>query len=169
MTSLSPPLRRVAGAGLLGALLMLAGCASPAVEQYAAEQPRLLLREYFDGPMTAHGVFTDRSGQVVRRFTAWPVAPAAQQTKPTTRKTTPARDVLKNSSAARDGAPQRAHSAAPARWWLTTSHCIRPKDTMEPTTSNAAVWLRLGRRPKFAPPENGYVHAVWASMIETLA
>ena len=109
------------------------------------------------------------AAKVVRRFTAWPVAPAAQKTKPTTRKTTPARDVLKNSSAARDGAPQRAHSAAPARWWLTTSHCIRPKDTMEPTTSNAAVWLRLGRRPKFAPPENGYVHAVWASMIETLA
>ena len=69
MTSPSLPLRRAAGAGLLGALLMLAGCASPAVEQYAAEQPRLLLREYFDGPMTAHGVFTDRSGQVVRRFT----------------------------------------------------------------------------------------------------
>lgn len=69
MTPQSLPLRRAAGAGLLGALLMLAGCASPAVEQYAAEQPRLLLREYFDGPMTAHGVFTDRSGQVVRRFT----------------------------------------------------------------------------------------------------
>ena len=69
MTSPSLPLRRAAGAGLLGALLMLAGCASPADEQYAAEQPRLLLREYFDGPMTAHGVFTDRSGQVVRRFT----------------------------------------------------------------------------------------------------
>ena len=69
MTSPSLPLRRAAGTGLLGALLMLAGCASPAVEQYAAEQPRLLLREYFDGPMTAHGVFTDRSGQVVRRFT----------------------------------------------------------------------------------------------------
>ena len=53
MTSPSLPLRRAAGAGLLGALLMQAGCSSPAVEQYAAEQPRLLLREYFDGPMTA--------------------------------------------------------------------------------------------------------------------
>jgi hypothetical protein len=61
--------RRLAGAGLLGALLALAGCAAPAVERYAAEQPRLVLREYFDGPLTAHGLFTDRSGAVVRRFT----------------------------------------------------------------------------------------------------
>jgi hypothetical protein len=46
----------------------LAACASPSVEQYAAEKPALDLRQYFNGPMTAHGVFTDRSGVVKRRF-----------------------------------------------------------------------------------------------------
>jgi len=52
---------------LLG-LPLLAACASPTVEQYAAEKPTLDLRQYFNGPMTAHGVFTDRNGVVKRRF-----------------------------------------------------------------------------------------------------
>jgi len=52
----------------LGAAL-LTGCASaPTPEDYAKETPRLELRRYFDGPITAHGIFTDRSGKVVRRF-----------------------------------------------------------------------------------------------------
>lgn len=52
---------------LLG-LPFLAACASPTVDQYAAESPVLDLRRYFNGPMTAHGVFTDRNGVVKRRF-----------------------------------------------------------------------------------------------------
>lgn len=55
---------------LLGAgTWALAGCAGPQVQDYAQERPRLDLREYLDGPLTAHGVFTDRSGKVLRRFT----------------------------------------------------------------------------------------------------
>ena len=46
----------------------LAGCASQRVEDYAAEQPVLDLRGYFDGRIDAYGIFTDRSGRVVRRF-----------------------------------------------------------------------------------------------------
>ena len=46
----------------------LAGCASQRVEDYAAEQPVLDLRRYFDGRIDAYGIFTDRSGRVVRRF-----------------------------------------------------------------------------------------------------
>ncbi len=46
----------------------VAGCAGPQVQDYAQEQPRLDLKEYFSGPMKAHGVFTDRSGRVVKRF-----------------------------------------------------------------------------------------------------
>ena len=49
--------------------LLVAGCASPTPADYAQEQPVLDLRSYLDGPLTAHGVFTDRSGKVVRRFT----------------------------------------------------------------------------------------------------
>jgi hypothetical protein len=39
------------------------------VQDYAAEKPVLNLREYFNGTLDAHGVFTDRSGRVVKRFT----------------------------------------------------------------------------------------------------
>ena len=54
----------------LSTLTGLSGCASPPVPaDYAQEQPRLDLRSYFNGPLTAHGVFIDRSGRVVKRFT----------------------------------------------------------------------------------------------------
>jgi hypothetical protein len=51
------------------AAALLGGCASPAPADYAAERPLFDLRAYFDGPLQAHGIFTDRSGKVVRRFT----------------------------------------------------------------------------------------------------
>ncbi len=51
-----------------GTLLGLSGCASQDIQQYAAEKPALDLAEYFNGKIVAHGVFQDRSGQVVRRF-----------------------------------------------------------------------------------------------------
>jgi hypothetical protein len=51
------------------AVFLLAGCASaPTPTDYARETPQLDLRSYFNGPLTAHGLFTDRSGKVVRRF-----------------------------------------------------------------------------------------------------
>ena len=50
-------------------LALLAGCASPQVSDYAAEQPALDLRQYFKGTVDAYGVFTDRSGKVIKRFT----------------------------------------------------------------------------------------------------
>ncbi len=57
---------------ILAALVVvwgLAGCASaPTPADYAAEKPVLDLKQYFNGELTAHGVFTDRSGKVVRRF-----------------------------------------------------------------------------------------------------
>jgi hypothetical protein len=49
--------------------LGLAACASPSPADYAAEKPELDLQRYFNGDITAHGIFTDRSGKVVRRFT----------------------------------------------------------------------------------------------------
>ncbi|RZL31778.1 MAG: DUF3833 domain-containing protein [Rubrivivax sp.] len=51
------------------AALSMAGCASaPVPEDYAAEQPAFSLERYFNGPLTAHGLFTDRAGKVKRRF-----------------------------------------------------------------------------------------------------
>jgi len=54
----------------LAAAALLGACASaPTPADYAAERPLLDLKTYFNGPLTAHGIFTDRSGKVVRRFT----------------------------------------------------------------------------------------------------
>jgi hypothetical protein len=47
----------------------LQGCASQKIEAYAAEKPVLDLQQYFNGTLDAYGVFTDRSGTVVKRFT----------------------------------------------------------------------------------------------------
>ncbi len=47
----------------------LTGCATPTPTDYAAERPLFELERYFDGRITAHGIFTDRSGKVARRFT----------------------------------------------------------------------------------------------------
>lgn len=46
----------------------ISGCAGPQVQDYAQETPHLDLRTFLNGPLTAHGVFTDRSGRVVKRF-----------------------------------------------------------------------------------------------------
>jgi hypothetical protein len=67
LTTLSNTRRAVVALGVV--VLLLAGCASgPTPADYARETPQLDLRNYFNGPLTAHGLFTDRSGKVVRRF-----------------------------------------------------------------------------------------------------
>jgi hypothetical protein len=50
------------------AAAVLTGCAGPTPADYAAETPVLDLKTYFNGELVAHGVFTDRSGKVARRF-----------------------------------------------------------------------------------------------------
>lgn len=66
-----PALRRLAAALVLGlsAPLWLSACASPTPADYASQAPVLDLRQYFDGQLLAHGIVTDRSGQVTQRFT----------------------------------------------------------------------------------------------------
>jgi Protein of unknown function (DUF3833) len=54
---------------LLGGLALLTGCAGPTPADYADQTPLLDLAQYFNGRLQAHGLFTDRSGQVVKRFT----------------------------------------------------------------------------------------------------
>ena len=61
--------RTLLAASVATASLTLAGCAGPAVQDYAAEKPVLDLRSFFNGDLTAKGLFTDRSGRVVKRFT----------------------------------------------------------------------------------------------------
>ena len=62
---------------------LVAGCASPQIAEYASEKPVLDMRQYFSGTIDAYGVFTDRSGKVVRRFTVvmdckWTGAPGQE-------------------------------------------------------------------------------------------
>ncbi len=64
----TPLSRRAALVAAAGATLALGGCASVQIDDFAGEQPALDLRQYFNGPLVAHGVFQDRSGRVVRRF-----------------------------------------------------------------------------------------------------
>jgi hypothetical protein len=49
--------------------LSLGGCATHNVDTYANEKPVLDLQQYFNGTLDAYGVFTDRSGAVVKRLT----------------------------------------------------------------------------------------------------
>jgi Protein of unknown function (DUF3833) len=54
---------------LLSMVLGLSACASIEPSAYQAEKPVLDLRTYFNGPVQASGMFQDRSGKVIRRFT----------------------------------------------------------------------------------------------------
>ena len=49
--------------------LVLSACAGQKISQYANEKPTLDLSEYFSGTIDAYGIFTDRSGEVKKRFT----------------------------------------------------------------------------------------------------
>ena len=62
---------------------LLAGCATPQLADYAAEKPVLNMRQYFNGTVDAYGIFTDRSGKVIKRFTVemnctWQGAPGQE-------------------------------------------------------------------------------------------
>jgi len=55
---------------MLTCTLLLAGCgATMQPSDYAAEQPKLDLKTYFNGTVDAWGVFQDRGGKVIKRFT----------------------------------------------------------------------------------------------------
>jgi len=53
----------------VASLALLAECSTSKLQDYAKETPVLELRDYFNGTLDAYGIFTDRSGQVVKRFT----------------------------------------------------------------------------------------------------
>ena len=56
-------------AAAVAAPVALSGCAGQNLADYAAEKPVLDLAQYFNGVIDAHGMFQDRSGKVVKRFT----------------------------------------------------------------------------------------------------
>ena len=46
------------------------GCSSIRVEDYADRRPVLVPEQFFNGPLSAHGVVKNRSGKVIRSFNA---------------------------------------------------------------------------------------------------
>ena len=54
---------------LAAAVALAAGCATPNVDSYRDERPVLDLRSYFNGEIEAYGMFQNRSGEVIKRFT----------------------------------------------------------------------------------------------------
>jgi hypothetical protein len=54
----------------LALFLIIAGCGSVSVEDYADRTPVLVPETFFDGTLTAHGVVKDRGGKVIRYFNA---------------------------------------------------------------------------------------------------
>ena len=63
------PLRLLALAAIAMIVTMTAGCSSVPVDTYKAEKPVLELDKYFNGTLDAWGMFQDRSGKVIKRFT----------------------------------------------------------------------------------------------------
>jgi hypothetical protein len=51
------------------AALALVSCSTPTPQQYASQQPALDVQQYFNGRLLAHGMFQDRGGNVIKRFT----------------------------------------------------------------------------------------------------
>lgn len=73
MTHPMSPCRRatriLSAAAMALTMALGVGCAStPQPSDYAQQQPKLDFRAYFNGPVSAQGLFTDRDGRVVKRF-----------------------------------------------------------------------------------------------------
>ena len=61
--------RILLASAITAATVLLGACSTQKIDSYAAEKPVLDLQQYFNGTLDAYGVFTDRSGTVVKRFT----------------------------------------------------------------------------------------------------
>lgn len=51
-------------------ITLISACSSVTVDQYAQNQPQLVPEAFFNGKLSAHGIVKDRSGQVIRYFSA---------------------------------------------------------------------------------------------------
>ena len=55
---------------LLIAVIALSACSQPRIEDHAAFEPSVQIDEFFSGDLNAYGVVRDRSGTVMRTFSA---------------------------------------------------------------------------------------------------
>ncbi|MBT8146931.1 MAG: DUF3833 domain-containing protein [Gammaproteobacteria bacterium] len=54
----------------LSVALILSSCSSISVQDYSQQQPQLVMEEFFDGQLRAHGVVKNWRGLVIRTFNA---------------------------------------------------------------------------------------------------
>ena len=78
--------RRLLLSAAVAAPVVLSGCASQSIDGYASEKPVLDLAQYFNGTIDAHGIFQDRGGRIVKRFTVvmdceWKANGASRQSR----------------------------------------------------------------------------------------
>ncbi|WOJ95634.1 DUF3833 domain-containing protein [Congregibacter brevis] len=62
-----PAIQRIV---IFALISLLAACGSISVDDYAGTEPEFKPQSFFDGPLIARGVLKDRSGLVIRRFSA---------------------------------------------------------------------------------------------------
>lgn len=53
---------------MAGVMVLLSGCSGAKIEEYQGREPRMDVREYFNGAVEAQGVFINRSGVVEEQF-----------------------------------------------------------------------------------------------------
>lgn len=58
------------GVAAILCLVAVGACSSISVEDYADNKPRFVAEEFFNGKLDAHGIVKDRSGRVIRYFSA---------------------------------------------------------------------------------------------------
>lgn len=68
ISTLSPRPGRIIWVMLMA--VMLAGCVSPGLDDYAQRSPALVPAQFFEGELSARGVVKDYTGEVIRTFDA---------------------------------------------------------------------------------------------------
>ena len=51
-------------------MAFISACSSVTIDRYAGNKPQLVAEEFFNGQLAAHGIVKDRSGEVMRYFSA---------------------------------------------------------------------------------------------------
>ncbi len=70
LIGLSPMKLFITLVSLVGLTLMLASCATQSLDDYAQNRPAFTPEEFFSGDLSAQGVVKNRSGKVIRYFSA---------------------------------------------------------------------------------------------------
>ena len=64
-------MRYVAGVSIIAlSLVFISACTSVSIKEYADNEPVMVVEEFFNGSLSAHGIVKNRSGEVIRYFSA---------------------------------------------------------------------------------------------------